>query len=88
MGRRWRVGLAGLGAVLALACATQAPKVGWENPERPGADLEADRKACVAQAMDAEFPSAGRDRAEAAYRGNLFLECMSGRGWQQVLVED
>lgn len=76
-------------AGLAFACATGPPRVGWENLARPDAELEADRRACTQQAMAAEFSgSAGRDRAEAAFRGNVFLRCMDERGWHQVLVED
>ncbi|MDX1648947.1 MAG: hypothetical protein R3263_03750 [Myxococcota bacterium] len=74
---------------MALGCAAgPAPEVGWENPGEPGADLERDREACIETAMAAEFPHPGRGRAEAAFRGNLFLQCMSERGWRQVLQED
>jgi hypothetical protein len=84
-----RSALLGLGLGLALGCASPPPgEVGWENPGEPQADLERDREACRRLAMDAKFSHAGRDRAEAAYRGNLFLQCMNDRGWRQVLLEE
>jgi len=68
-----------------VACETSPrPTLRWVKPGGSAADLEAARTACEDEAMKPQLGVEG-DGLQAQGRANIFMRCMNGRGWHQVL---
>ncbi|MBW2243232.1 MAG: hypothetical protein JRH01_14695 [Deltaproteobacteria bacterium] len=66
-----------------LGCASAAqPERHWEKPGADAAQLEREREACIATAMDEESEPSPRYGHQVL--GGAFLRCMKGKGWVAV----
>jgi len=82
-----RKSLALIVVLLLTACETSPrPALRWVKAGAGAEDLEADRQACVDEAMKPQL-GLDEDRLQAQGRANVFMRCMNARGWQQVLPE-
>ena len=72
-------------AVLFLvACATETPpQPRWSKPGAGSEELSAARADCMEQAKEPDL-GVGQSRMQAEARGNVFMRCMRGKGWEQV----
>lgn len=66
-----------------IGCASApAPERHWEKPGAGAGELDRDREACVAGAMEADGDAPSR--YEHQVRGSIFFQCMNNRGWMVV----
>lgn len=82
--RRARRAIALLALVAPLACAGQQTVVVWEKPGAGPEELEAARRACLAELEAPEAPHApgvNRSRLEAEATGACFVACMKRHGF-------